>query len=129
MDRSPYDNVSYDQLTSSKWIKQNSVANEAIQILLTKCNIKADITKMTLVLNQQQQTGTIRPTGQLYYIEHLERNPADNLVFNRNKHGWNDCGFYNFKMNKFRLSFLYDFFVMLLSIKLTNHETRNNSNL
>ena len=109
LDRIPYDNVSYNQLTKSQWIKQNSVNNEAIQILLTKFKIDADITKMTPILNQQQQNGIVPPTGQPYYLEHLERNPTPNLLFNRNKHGWNDCGFYNFKMNKFKLSFLYDY--------------------
>ena len=62
---------------------------------------------MAPILNQQIQNDVVPPTGQSYYIEHLERTPTENLLFNRNKHGWNDCGFYDFKMNKFRLSFLY----------------------
>ena len=105
----PYDNVSYTQLTKSKWIKQNSVSNKVIQKLLTKFNIKLNINEMTPILNQQQQNGTTPATGRTYYVNHLEHNPKGNWIFNTMKHDWTDYKMYNMKMNKWKLLFLYNY--------------------
>ena len=109
MDRLPYDNVSYNQLTKSKWIKQNSVTNEAIQKLLKKFNINVNINEMTPILNQQQQNGTTPTTGRTYYVNHLESNPKGNWIFNPLKRDWTDYKMYNMKRNKWNLLYLYNY--------------------
>ena len=106
-DHLPYDQVSYNQLTKSQWIQQNSLPTEAIQKLINKFNMNIDARKCTPVLNQQQQNGSVPATGQPYYLAHLESSPTDNIIFNDLKHSRHESNHYNHKMKKFNLKFLY----------------------
>ena len=117
MEKLPYNNVSFNQLTKSKWIKQNSVTNQAVQILWKKFNIDVEAATMTPILNQQQPNWTTLATGQTYYVNHLENNHKGNWIFNSMKYDWIDFRIYNMKMNKWNLNFLYNY-------KGTLHQSR-----
>ena len=102
-----YFKVSYEQLTKSQWIQQNSVKTEAIQKLIDKFNMKIDARKCTPKLNLQQQNGAVPGMGQSYYLDHLEHSQSFNMIFKDLKHTWNESNHFNHKMNKFNLKFLY----------------------
>lgn len=67
MQRILYDHVSYNQLTKSKWIQQNSLDPQSVQQLLDQFYQNIDVSKLTPVLNLQQQNGIVPATGQPYY--------------------------------------------------------------